>query len=57
MVRDEAGLRLERPEGRAQRCVAVFDGFVEAIVGGSLLGDLPYALDRVELRRVGRQTE
>jgi hypothetical protein len=57
MICDEAGLLLKHLECRAQRSVAFFDGFVEAIMGGSLLGQLPDALDAVELGRVRRKPE
>lgn len=57
MIRDEAGLVLKDLEGCAKGCITLFDGLVKAIVGGSLLGQLPDAFDRVELRRVGRQPE
>ena len=57
MIRDEAGLLLEHLECCAERSVAFFDGLVEAIMGGSLLGQLPDALDAVELGRVRRKPE
>lgn len=57
MVRDQARSLLEHFERGAERCVAFFDGLVEAIVGGSFLGQLPDAFDAVELRRVWRKPE
>src|ERR1700761_555387 len=57
MVRDQFRACLELIEGCAQRRVAFFDGLVEPIVGGPLLGHLPYALNRVVLGRVRRQTK
>src|SRR5271170_4619822 len=48
---------LERLEGVDEGGVALADGAVEAIVGRLLLGDLPDALDAIELGRVGRESE
>jgi hypothetical protein len=48
---------LEGLEGVDEGGVAFVDGAIEAVVGGGLLGDLPDALDAVELGGVGRQTE
>lgn len=49
MIRDQLRVGLERPESGAKCCVALFDGLVEPIVGGSLLGQFPDAFDRIEL--------
>lgn len=57
MIRNKGGMGLERPKRCAKGRVALLDRFVEAIVGGSLLGDLPNALDGVEFGRVRRQAE
>jgi hypothetical protein len=57
VIRDEARPRPEGGERGAERCIALHGRLVEAIVRGSLLGHLPDAFDRVELRRVGRQAE
>jgi hypothetical protein len=57
VVRDQARLLPEHLERRTERCVAFFDGLVEAIVSGSLLGQLPDAFDAVELGRVWRKPE
>jgi len=57
VIRDQLRFRLERREGRAKGCVALFNRLVEAIVGGSFLGHFPDTFDRIELRRVGRQPE
>jgi hypothetical protein len=57
VVRDQAGTRLERAEGRAKRGVALIGRLVEAVVRGPLLGHLPDAFDRIELGRVRRQAK
>jgi len=55
VIRDKFGRRLERPEGVHEGGVTLLGRFVEAVVGGSLLGHLPDAFDWVQLRRVRRQ--
>ena len=57
MSGDFVRVGLEGLERGDERRVALADGSVEAIVGRRLLGDLPHALDAVQLRRVGRKPE
>jgi hypothetical protein len=51
------GVILEGFEGGDQSLVALIDGAVEAVVGRGFLGDLPNALDAVQLGGVSSASE
>lgn len=56
MASDQMGVGVEGVELVSEGCVALVDSSVEPVVGGRLLGDLPDALDRVQLGGVRRKT-
>jgi len=55
VTRRQPRLGIEALECRREGGIALLGRVEEPVVGGLLLDDLPDALDRVELRRVGRQ--